>query len=260
MLGAQEERHPWAESPETDRTPTLATAPEGLSARRVERWLDLPPGAWQRRHLYALRLAGQSFSHLGFRPYDLVVVEPGAKAQPGTIVVTRSRDGLSLKRIASSLRGEQRLPTVLELPLRERGASNGEHVVGTVLGLLRPTGTGALRPVAMASGKPPVRRRGAAGSAVTHLPPLRARLGEKASGAARDVDPEKVLSDWKNWCAGKTAAGHVDDSELDRWERLEASLSTLCACLSRTHGAELRSALLAEAGSTIATIHREMCG
>lgn len=258
MFTAQEERHHWTDSADLDRTPTLATAPEGLSARRVERWLDLPAGAWQKRHLYALRLAGESFSHLGFRPADLVVVEPGAKAQPGSIVVTRSREGLSLKRIASSLRGEQRLPTVLELPLRERRIASGEHVVGTVVGLLRPTGTGALRPVAMASAKAPARRRRPVSEPVAHLPSVRARLA--AAPSARERDPREVLSDWRRWCSRGKASGEVAAADLERWERLEARLSVLCDCLSRTHGRELRAALLAQAESTIATIHREMRG
>src|SRR5688572_15179753 len=117
-----------------DHAPTLASAPEGLSARRVERWLDLPAGAWQRRHLYALRLRGDSFASLGLRRNDLIVVEPGGREQPGSIVVTRSPSGNSLKKIRQPVSTERRASNVLELPLRERPAN--ERVVGTVLGVL----------------------------------------------------------------------------------------------------------------------------
>src|SRR5688572_460655 len=93
-------------------SPTLASAPEGLSARRVERWLDLPAGAWQRRHLYALRLRGESFASLGLLRDDLIVVEPGGREQPGSIVVTRSSSGNSLKKIRQPVSTDGRLSNV----------------------------------------------------------------------------------------------------------------------------------------------------
>lgn len=261
MIGAHDHPSAWGQGPDADHSaPTLATAPEGLSARRVERWLDLPPGAWQRRRLYALRLNGQAFAHLGFRAGDLVVVEPGAKEQPGSIVVTRSSQGSSLRRIPPSMHGERRMPTVLELPLKERVLHKGEHVVGTVIGLLRSTGTGALRPVPLAlSSRPAHRRRTPSPEPEARIPLSAASLSaanlEVPLGELREVE-----SEWHRWVA---AADSIDGvratpAQRERWDRLDASLLTLCDCLARTHLPELQRALLGEAQSLVKTIREEM--
>jgi hypothetical protein len=247
-----------------DHAPTLASAPEGLSARRVERWLDLPAGAWQRRRLYALRLRGEAFAYLGLLKNDLVVVEPGAREQPGSIVATRGPSGSSLRRIAQWKPTAQRMPTVLELPLRER--PSGARVIGTVIGVLRSTGTGALRPVAAGGTRPASRRRQGA-----------ARVSEaRAAGSARSRPDaicesrnrpgpvsqdylEEVQSSWLRWIsAGREKEPSVRAAQLERWERLEASLSTLCDCLRRTHSSSLRAALQAEATAVVSSIHAEM--
>lgn len=257
MLGAYEQSKAWGGTPNVDHSaPTLATAPEGLSARRVERWLDLPPGAWQRRRLYALRLAGQAFAHLGFRPGDLVVVEPGAKEQPESIVVTRSAQGLSLRRIPPSMHGERRLPTVLELPLKERVLQKGEHVVGTLIGLLRGTGTGALRPVQLKSSRLPIRRhRCATPRPLSSVVSRQATPFEVPLAELREVE---VL--WHRWVAEARGSDGVDGTPAqgERWNRLDCSLLTLCECLARTHGPELRRALLGEAQALVETIRVEM--
>jgi hypothetical protein len=256
MLGAQEQPKAWGEAPDAEHSaPTLATAPEGLSARRVERWLDLPPGAWQRRRLYALRLAGQAYSHLGFRVGDLVVVEPGAKEQPGSIVVTRSPRGPSLRRIPPSMHGsDRRMPTVLELPLKERVLHRGEHVVGTVIGLLRNTGTGALRPVPLASPRPNQKRRPA-------LRPVEDQPLPAQSPVEVPLEQlRRIEGEWRRWVAKARLAEEVEAPavERDRWDRLDASLVTLCDCLTRTHVPEIRRALLEEAQGLVRSIRREM--
>ena len=257
MLGAHAQPNAWGETPGTeDSAPTLATAPEGLSARRVERWLDLPPGAWQRRRLYALRLAGQAFSHLGFRTGDLVVVEPGAKEQPESIVVTRSPHGPSLRRIPPSLHGERRLPTVLELPLKERTLQKGEHVVGTVIGLLRATGTGALRPVPLRSSRPShPRRQPAVTPSLLSAAPKPVATVEVPLEELRQVE-----SMWHRWVAEARTSDriHPTPAQTERWNRLDSSLLTLCECLARTHVPELRRALLGEAQALVQTIRVEM--
>jgi hypothetical protein len=255
MFGAHDHPGAWGKSPDADHSaPTLATAPEGLSARRVERWLDLPPGAWQRRRLYALRLNGQAFAHLGFRAGDLVVVEPGAKEQPGSIVVTRSPQGSSLRRIPPSMHGERRMPTVLELPLRERVLHKGEHVVGTVIGLLRSTGTGALRPVPLTSSRPAHRRRPPSKAPETRFP-LSTPNPEVPLEELREVE-----SEWHRWVAAADSIDgvRVPPAQRERWDRLDASLLTLCDCLARTHVPELRRALLDEAQALVKTIRGEM--
>ena len=257
MFGAPAQATVWDEDPNVDHTPALAPAPEGLSARRVERWLDLPPGAWQSRRLYALRLKGEAFARLGLRQADLVVVEPGAREQPGRLVVTRSPHGPSLKRIPLPAPVERRMPTVLELPLREKNPSHAsEHVVGTVIGLLRPTGTGALRPISLVSSGSRARRRS------------RINPTEHSTPAPTPAEPFSLnylletQSQWRGWVtvASETSSHRATPAEVERWERLDASLATLCSCLARTHSSALRAALAAEAGAIVAAIRGEMRG
>lgn len=255
MFGATAQERTWDEAPAADHAPTLAPAPEGLSARRVERWLDLPPGAWQKRRLYALRLKGQAFSTLGFLVGDIVVVEPGAREQPGRIVVTRGPDGPSLKRISPTVRAGRRMPTVLELPLREKIPTCNERVVGTVIGLLRPTGTGALRPAAL-----PASRTG------TRRPPARSVVAGPVRGSGAQDEPvslDRLLqtqSLWRKWLAMVRECERGTPEGLEKWERLDASLAALCDCLSRTHSPGLRTALAVEAEAVVSAIRSEMRG
>lgn len=232
----------------------LAPAPEGLSARRVERWLDLPVGAWQRRRLYGLRLRNDAFAALGFRNGDLVVVEPGSRERPGKTVVTRSHDGMSLRRIPLPLPRDNRMPSVLELPLRDPSTATGERIVGTVIGLLRPTGTGALRPV-------PLSRASVRVAAARRSPrtwEVAADSHPQPAGPGLDT-LRTVLSDWREWIAARrgSAATTATDARLDHWERLETSLATLCDCLAHTHNTRLRSALAEEAAQLLDEIRRE---
>lgn len=250
----------------SDHAPTLASAPDGLSARRVERWLDLPEGAWQRRRLYALRLRGSSFARLGLETNDVIIVEPGAREQPGSIAVTRGPSGHSLRRVAQLVRAERRMPTVLELPLRER--SGGERVIGTVIGVLRSTGTGALRPVPAGGTRVGSRRshrsihRGDARNVASSRPKrAEARTGWPTPAPVSEEHLAYVQERWQEWVARRrNAAGVATPAQLERWERLESSLSTLCDCLRRTHSPSLRSALSAEASAVVSAIHFEMGG
>ncbi len=251
----------------TDHAPTLASAPDGLSARRVERWLDLPPGAWQRRRLYALRLRGESFKYLGLRTNDLVIVEPGAREQPGSIAVTRSSSGSSLRKIAQLVPSDRSMPTVLELPLRER--NGGERVVGTVIGVLRSTGTGALRPVPAGGARLASRRshralRGADSRGTTASGRPRSAVVPQDRRAPAPLSEEHlaaVQKEWQGWVADRCVGeAFATPAQVERWERLELSLSTLCDCLRKTHSPSLRSALSAEASAVVSAIHFEMGG
>jgi hypothetical protein len=255
MVGARAHS---SETTNTDPTPTLASAPGGLSARRVERWLDLPPGAWHRRRLFALHLRGSSFGYLGLRQGDYLIVEPGAREQPGSIVVTRSSSGTSLRRIPLPAPVEHRMPTVLELPLREKAPSTNTRVVGSVLGVLRETGTGALRPASLSASRSAARRRAPGSGARLTPPPQR-----EASRAPVSLDYVfDMHARWKNWIHLRRAAetATATPSQLERWERLDSSLSTLCDCLRRTHSPGLREALAAEAAAVVSAIHSEMGG
>jgi len=252
MFGTSAQAATWDESPNAGHTQALAPAPDGLSARRVERWLDLPPGAWQRRRLYALRLKGCAFTALGLRPGDFLIVEPGGREQPGKLVVTRGTDGPSLKRVALPA-ASSRMPTVLELPLRER--TSRSYVVGAVLGVLRPTGTGALRPVGQ---RRPRSDRKNAGLQSIAKPAPDATVEESFSLNYL----LQMQAEWREWLrvARQLRCGFASAPNSDRWERLDASLATLCDCLVRTHSPALRTALAAEAQAVATAIRDEMRG
>lgn len=255
MVGAWAHTSPWDDAAGAGHAPTLASAPDGLSARRVERWLDLPPGAWQRRRLYALRIRSASFAYLGLRNEDLVIVEPGGREQPGSIVVTRGSAGSSLRRIAQPSLVERRMPTVLELPLRERTPNTNERVVGTVIGALRSTGTGALKPIPLGSPKQ-VRRTKASTTTVVALPSRR-----RESGPVSFDYLSEIQAKWRGWISRARETSAVPTpGQVERWDRLEASLSTLCDCLQRTHSPGLRDALSAEASAVVSAIRHEMGG
>lgn len=256
-----------------EQAQVLSPPPSGLSARRVERWLDLPPGAWQRRRLYALRIRGSHFEELGLLDDDLVVVEPGGRQKPGSLVATRGPLGSSLKRAAAPVLVHDRMPTVLELPLRERTLGRGEHVIGTVIGVLRATGTGALKAVPFSPAARPQRKR--------RRSPAAARR-PSASSAAQPCSLDHLLEIrkvWRGWLAlhREAESGRaVDKARIDsqsrpsgepgsesrkeRWQRLDSSLSTLCDCLLRTQSPALRAALAAEAGAVVSAIEAQMRG
>lgn len=249
--------------PMTDPAPTLAAAPEGLSARRVEHWLDLPPGAWQRRHLYALKVSSPAFEGLGFRVGDIVVVEPGVHDRPGKVVITKSPKGIWIRRIPATRAAMRasRIPTVLELPFASPGLDASERIVGGVIGHLRPTGTGALRPVVSPTARSPRRLR------AVEAAPAGEAAGEDAprTNSSPEVldELEQVRSAWRSWIEGHRDEALRDGpgcERLERWERLDASLHALCECLERTHSANLKAALNDQAKAVLSAIRAEMRG
>lgn len=249
-----------ANGPAALSSPTLASAPEGLSARRVEHWLELPPGAWQRRRLYALRVNGSSFEGLGLRGGDIVVVEPGAHDRPGRLVVTRSARGVSIRRIPVPKPPlvDRRMPTVLELPFTQPQFERNDRVVGAVIGLLRPTGTGALRPVPLSA--PRIVRR----NRHHDLPPERSLRDAPSTPPADSFgDLHAIRETWHRWMRehrDECCSSAGGRERIERWERLDASLHALCDCLDKTHSANLRAALAEQTEAVVAAIRAEMRG
>jgi len=220
-------------------TAALAPAPAGLSARRAEHWLDLPAGAWQKRRLYALRARTDAFRSVGVGIGDVVVVEPGAREQPGQIVLVRGPNGLALRRLANHPRGT--MSSVLELPLRDRDERDFHRVVGTVLAVLRPTGTGALRP-ARPSARRPHATVGARAPSRTTAMRAPNESGSEIEDLRRSLQRSRLRLD--------AACGHMDPHDFARASRLVAGLSALVDCLGHARSTGLRAALLAEAKAT----------
>jgi len=221
--------------------PQLAPTPVALSARRAERWLDLPPGAWQKRRLFALRVAADRFESLGVRSGDFVIVEPGARERPGQLVVTRQTGTLSIKRLPTAIPAG-RLPSVLELPFRRSPSKDAARVVGTVLGVIRPTGTGALKPIRTTSSGSHRKCGSTSLSETQDAQPHALDLTGNDSKAAR---LQRILE------ASQPVTRITEGSRVcrDFSERWRARLSTLLLCQARAHDPRIRAALLDEAAS-----------
>lgn len=233
-----------------DHVPTLAPAPEGLSARRVERWLDMPPGAWQRRRLFAVRCTGDLFSYIGVRRQDLLVVEPGGRERPGRMLLVRIDGSLSLRRVPLAPEGRDRMESILELPFGPAERTRGERIVGTVLALLRPTGTGALRPVPLDQHRRRARTAGAR--------PVQRPLRSRAESERLEVTHlEATLARWQKW---RRSAGDPAEAVIERCARMERGLTTLLGCLVHAHHPRLRSALFEQATTIATAMRREMGG
>jgi hypothetical protein len=70
-----------------------------------------------------------------------------------------------------------------------------------------------------------------------------------------------VQGRWQAWVGDHRCSDiQATPAQLERWERLESSLSTLCDCLRKTHSPSLRAALSAEASAVVSAIHTEMGG
>lgn len=233
--------------------PTLAPTPVGLSARRAERWLGLPAGAWQKRRLYALKVRRETFETLGIRIGDFLIVEPGARERPGQMVVTKGRTSLSIRRIPLPTPSTQ-IPSVLELPLRHRAAESPARIVGTVIGVIRPTGSGALKPVLNAAR--PSLHRTRRGNSVRPCPgpPL----------ARRDLhgDDATVAGLRRLLAESRPLRGSIDENgfgvQVETWERWRLRLSTLLSCQELARDPKVRAALLDEAAN-VALLATRVC-
>lgn len=225
-----------AERPRPD--PTLALPPVGLSARRAERWLDLPPGAWQKRRLYALKVGTESYDPLGVRRGDFVIVEPGARERPGQLVVTKTQAALSLRRIPLA-NPRVEMPTALELPFGSSRSKYACRVVGTVLAILRPTGTGALKPVRLGTRNPP-RRSGSLAQRARPQAPDTASNDLRAARLRRLLETSEPVT---SFGAGQS---RPRDDIRERWR---SRLATLLVCQAHAHDPGVRSALLDEAAN-----------
>ena len=138
---------------------------------------------------------------------------------------------------------------MLELPLRERAVEVSEHVIGSVLGGLRATGTGALRPIALQG--PKSRARAKVRENETKMP-------EAASPGVSPELLERTHEQWREWFERVRDDGRAASGDLERWERLDGSLGALCECVSRTHNPILRAALLHEASGVVSEVTSEL--
>ena len=71
----------------------------------MERFLGLPSGAWKKRRLFALRVLTDAHDDAGISRGALIVVEPGARATPGRLVLVRRDSDLTIQKVEYDGRG-----------------------------------------------------------------------------------------------------------------------------------------------------------
>lgn len=120
--------------------PLVGEVPAGplrYASEEVEEWLPVP-ARWGGKGRFILRVKGDSMAGDGIRDGDLVVVDPGAGAAEGEIVVALVDGEATVKRLHR--RGETvelRPSNPRYAPLRVRKGEAEVRVVGKVVSLLR---------------------------------------------------------------------------------------------------------------------------
>src|SRR6266404_2377228 len=71
--------------------------------------IELPPGLWNGRKVFALRVRGTSMIDEGIRDGDYLIVEPRETADSGQMVVAEVDGGVTVKRLVREKGGRIRL-------------------------------------------------------------------------------------------------------------------------------------------------------
>lgn len=206
-----------------------------LPATLVERELGLPAGAWNRRRLFALRVLTSDFAECGFSKGDFLIIEPGAAAVPGRLVVVRAEDALELHRVTRDRRGdiETTDPDGLPFPKHIRRS----RIVGTVIGSLEK-----LPAAATSKKRLPGANRTKAQESVPVAPQLRAANVDVLNGN---------LARWTVWSSGVKAPAIRRSAD-----RLGKRLSVLASCLEVATESHLYSALVGEVNKVLRAMKR----
>ena len=212
--------------------PLLGTVAAGLPfhAFPVEGTLDLPPGLWNGRRVFGLRVRGASMIDEGIHDGDYLIVEPRETADTGQTVVAEVDGGVTVKRLFKEKDGRLRLqpanPEMLPLVV----AAERVRIVGAVVGVLR---------------RPRVRADTARGP----------RPKVVAPGDGRTLDLtlrviEQSVSEAEAMAAARTGRSGARLRELGR------GLRSLRDCYLGTTTPRLREALLREAGDIVRRLRR----
>jgi SOS regulatory protein LexA len=211
--------------------PLLGTVAAGLpfQAFPVEGVLDLPPGMWNGRRIFALRVRGASMVDEGIRDGDYLIVEPRETADSGQTVIAEVDGGVTVKRLFREKDGRLRLqpanPEMLPLVV----GADRVRIVGAVVGVLRRHG---FRPPAASRPRP-----------------------KPVASDARTLDLtlrviEQSVSEAEALAATRSGLGGARLRELAR------GLRSLRDCYLGTTTPRLREALLREAGEIVRRLRR----
>jgi hypothetical protein len=211
--------------------PLLGTVAAGLPfhAFPVEGELELPPGMWNGRRVFALRVRGASMADEGIRDGDYLIVESRETAEAGQTVVAEVDGGVTVKRLFKEADGRLRLQPANAEMLPLVVPAERVRIVGAVVGVLRRHGFRAA---------PAPRRRPTSSPADSRTLDLTLRVIEQNVSEAEALAAARP---------GRPGA---------RLRELARGLRSLRDCYLRTTTPRLREALLREAGDIVRRLRR----
>jgi len=194
-----------------------------LMAFPVERAIELPPGLWNGRNVFALRVRGTSMIDEGIHDGDYLIVEARERAESGQTVVAEVDGGVTVKRLFRERDGRLRLQPANAEMLPLVVAAERVRIVGAVVGVFRRQG----------------------------FRPRRARPRPRpATADARTFDLTLHVLEQRLQDADAIARTHPAARDVAR------ALRSLRDCYLGTDVPRLRAALLREAGDVIRRLRR----
>jgi SOS-response transcriptional repressor LexA len=230
---------------ESDGRPCFKKLP-AMSASAFEEFLGLPPGAWKRRRLFALRTMTDAHAEAGIPKGAQIVVEPGARTAPGRLVLVKDSDGMTIRRVDYDRNGRtvMRPAATGQLPFPSEGTR--KQVVGTIIGVL-PRVRVAGRTIS--SGRRPPK-------APTSPPALKEKTVAPADHAKASAILRRDMEIWAG-TRNESTTRPTKGAQV-RWRALAARLRVLASCLEVAHQTTLYAALAEEANRIISAMRREL--
>ena len=240
-----------------------------LDARYVERALELPRGAARRRRLLVVYVHAGTVPGTNVHRGDRLVVEPGAHAAAGRLVVCNEEHRLVLRRVRLDSQGRALLGSTdaEELPFPQDDRRS--RVVGVVIAIIRPNRSGPA--ISGSSGRqiaadsrpwapveqdendalPAQRRLDRASTRVVHgvIDPLPRR----ALVARLDRDLDAVHT----WLERNAAQVASSPRRHRHWLGAVTRLATLRNCIAATATGRVYLAFVGEADRVVAELRRD---
>ncbi|WP_367874281.1 transcriptional repressor LexA [Luteolibacter sp. Populi] len=122
--------------------PLLGTIPAGPLSEAIEsadEILAVPPGMFAGKHLFALRVNGDSMKCAGIHDGDIAVINPQPEVRDGEIAAILQQDDSTLKRVyrtSSGLFLKAENPDSRDIPIPAAEAENC-RIAGRLVGIIR---------------------------------------------------------------------------------------------------------------------------
>ncbi len=228
-----------------NRTPFKKTP--AMSVVAFEEFLGLPSGAWKKRRLFVLRAMTNAFEEAGIPKGAQIVVEPGARATPGRLVLVKDGDGQTIRRVDYDRGGRTVMrpaaPSLLPFPTQ----GSRQQIIGTIIGVL-PRARVAGRTIDPGR-RPPTSQQN----------PTLNRYAKAVDQADHEKAAAILRENMEIWSSARH--DHVTAPSRGaqaRWRGLAGRLRVLASCLEVAHQKSLYGALAEEANRIIAAMRREL--